>query len=339
MNKYERMKSILLDIGEASYRYDQLLHSIFKLHIKDFSEMSLLPKRVRDALINEFGQTVYQLTPYIENTESQMKKVLFELEDKQKIEAVALFYSQGWESFCISSQCGCNFGCEFCATGTLGLKRNLTCDEITDQLLYFLLNGHHLDSISFMGMGEPLANPNVFDALNVLCDPKFFGLSQRRITVSTIGIIPSIQRMTSEFPQVNLAFSMHSAFNTQRSALMPINRKYPLDDVLDVLDTHARLTRRKIFIAYVLLKDTNDTQEHATQLIENLKERSHLFHVDLIPYNYTDKTPSIFFASKTNKINQFKSQLQMQGISVTVRTQFGSDSNAACGQLHIDNTN
>ena len=116
------------------------------------------------------------------------------------------------------------FGCKFCATGTLGLKRNMTAEEITDQLLYFFLSGHNLDSISFMGMGEPLANPNVFEALSILTNPDLFGLSQRRITLSTIGMIPGIRRMTKDYPQVNLAYSLHSPFEDQRNELMPINK-------------------------------------------------------------------------------------------------------------------
>lgn len=187
-----------------------------------FESMSLLPRRLRDALVRQFGDSGCSLAPVSESTERQADKVLFEMTDGSRIEAVGLHYWHGWESYCISSQCGCGFGCKFCATGTIGLKRNLSADEITDQLLYFHLNRHTLNSVSFMGMGEPFANPSLFDALKVLTDPELFGLSQRRITISTIGILPGIRRLTEDFPQVNLTFSLHSPFSAQRSTLMPV---------------------------------------------------------------------------------------------------------------------
>ena len=151
------------------------------------------------------------VTPTIHHEKSmQTDKVLFELSDGNRVETVGLFYKEGWNSFCISSQSGCGFGCKFCATGTLGLRRNLTVDEITDQILYFMQQGCSINSISFMGMGEPFANPQVFEALHDLTAPELFGLSQRRITISTIGIVPGIQKLTREYPQVNLAYSLHA---------------------------------------------------------------------------------------------------------------------------------
>ncbi len=209
---FTEIQELLNKKGVPEYRFHQILHSIFKQRIGNYEDMKTLPKSIREMLINEFGRTVYQVQPTLENDSEQVGKMLFELRDGNMVEAVRLRYQRGWESFCIYSQCGCCFGCKFCATGTLGLKRNMTAKEITDQLLYFFLSGHHLDSISFMGMGEPLANPNVFGALSILTNPTYFGLSQRRITLSTIGMIPGIRRMTDEYPQVNLAYSLQSPF-------------------------------------------------------------------------------------------------------------------------------
>ena len=201
---------------------------IFAQHIPDFHSMYMLPERLRSNLAETFGTSVCGLVPVTHRASGQADKVLFQLKDGNCVETVNLHYKKGWESFCVSSQCGCGFGCKFCATGAIGHKRNMTADEITDQILYFYLAGHQINSVSFMGMGEPFANPNLFDALKILTNPSLFGLSQRRITISTIGMIPGIKRLTRDFPQVNLAFSLHSPFEKQRSELMPINQTYPL---------------------------------------------------------------------------------------------------------------
>lgn len=336
---YEKIHDLLNEKNVPEYRFNQILHSIFKQRIGKYEDMKTLPQSIREMLISEFGSTVYGVRPTLENDLGQVGKMLFELCDGNKVEAVCLRYQRGWESFCISSQCGCCFGCKFCATGTLGLKRNMTAEEITDQLLYFFLSGHNLDSISFMGMGEPLANPNVFEALSILTNPDLFGLSQRRITLSTIGMIPGIRRMTKDYPQVNLAYSLHSPFEDQRNELMPINKKYPLHDVIKVLDSHIQHTGRKVFIAYILLNQINDSMKHAEALANLLQGRdtcSHLYHVDLIPYNYTDKTEQHFTPSSYHQVQRFQKKLRDNGIEVTVQAQFGSRVNAACGQLYVD---
>jgi 23S rRNA (adenine-C8)-methyltransferase len=336
--KYKIMKQIVSDMKLPDYRYEQIINAVFHQRIDDFDNMQILPKALRMALVNEFGSRVSSVKPVFIQDSKQAEKLLFELSDGEKIEAVGLKYKQGWESFCISTQCGCGFGCRFCATGSAGFKRNLTVDEITDQLLYFLFNSHKLNSVSFMGMGEALANPELFDAVKILTDQSLFGLGQRRITVSTIGIIPGIQRLTREFPQVNLTFSLHSPFDKQRSDLMPINKKFPLNEVMKALDEHIIHTGRRVFIAYIMLEGINDTKDHAEAVVSLLKNRGswgHLYHIDLIPYNSTDKTALKFQSS--GAIRQFGGTLKKAGISVTIRTQFGSEISAACGQLHYDN--
>ncbi len=336
-SKYNKIQLMLDNLKQPDYRYKQIADAIFKKRIGEFERMTSLPMVLRKTLVNELGNSIVNIKPVLKHISAQAEKVLFSISDEKHIESVHLKYKRGWESYCISSQCGCGFGCSFCATGTIGLKRNLTVDEITDQLLYFHLNGHNLDSVSFMGMGEALANPNVFDALSILTEPGLFGLSQRRITISTIGVLPGIQKITQDFPQVNLTFSLHSPFDFQRSELMPVNKQYPLYEVMKGLDNHLKQTGRKVYIAYILLRGINDTSEHAKAVAELLRGRGyweHLYHVDLIPYNSTDKTFDRYYKSERKSVINFARILKAKGVNITIRNQFGSDIGAACGQLY-----
>jgi 23S rRNA (adenine-C8)-methyltransferase len=338
-SKYETIQHILMDLKQPAYRFQQIADAIFKQRIGEYDRMTMLPKGLRDELIEILGEHVLKITPIMQKTSKQVNKVLFAIAGGERVEAVQLSYEHGWQSYCISSQCGCGYGCSFCATGTIGLKRNLTADEIADQLLYFHLNGQALDSVSFMGMGEALANPHIFDALAILTDPRTFGLGHRRITVSTIGILPGIERLMKEFPQINLTFSLHSPFDEQRSELMPVNNRFPLQDVLTTLDNHIRNTGRKVYIAYILLLGENDSKEHAEAVAALLKGRGpweYLYHVNLIPYNSTDVTPQSYLQSDGDRVKMFVRILKSKGINVTVRTQFGTDISAACGQLYGD---
>lgn len=337
VSKYEKIREVLSESGQPSYRYSQISEAIFKRRIGEFEQMDILPKSLREKLIQVLGPRVCSVFPVRELTSRQVNKVLFAISGGDRIETVRLQYERGWKSYCVSTQCGCGFGCKFCATGTIGLKRNLTADEITDQLLYFHLNGHNLDSVSFMGMGEALANPYIYEALNLLTAPNLFGLGHRRITISTIGLLQGIERLTRDYPQINLTFSLHSPFDDQRSELMPINNRFPIRDVLSALDRHIRRTGRKVYIAYLLLRGVNDSIEHAEAIANLLRERGsgeHLYHVNLIPYNSTEVTPGSYRTSDSMQIESFVRILKSKGIKVTIRTQFGSDINAACGQLY-----
>ncbi|MCW9132501.1 Cfr family 23S rRNA (adenine(2503)-C(8))-methyltransferase [Bacillus paramycoides] len=332
--KYARMQQFLTNLEQPKYRFKQITDAIFKQRIHKFEQMTALPKTIRDELKKEFGENLLSIEPVFEQSSQQVRKFLFKISGNNQVEAVGMKYRAGWESFCISSQCGCGLGCQFCATGSIGLKRNLTADEITDQLLYFYLHGHSLDSIAFMGMGEALANPQIFDALTILTDPDLFGLSPRRITVSTVGIIPNIKKMTTDFPQVNLTFSLHSPFNDQRSSLMPINNKFPLDEVMKTLDEHIRITGRKVYIAYIMLRGVNDSIKHAKGVAKLLQNRGKLYHVNLIRYNPTVDAPEHYKETDEKKVQMFYKELHLAGIHVTIRSQFGIDIDAACGQLY-----
>lgn len=339
-SKYEMIRRIVSDFNLPAYRYKQITDAIFKQNVGEYERMTMLPSFLRDELIRTLGPNVCSIVPVKELKSRQVSKVLFAITGNEHVEAVRLSYERGWKSYCISTQCGCGFGCKFCATGTIGLKRNLTADEITDQLLHFHINGHALDSVAFMGMGEALANPYIFDVLTILTDPSLFGLGQRRITISTIGLLPGIEKLTREFPQVNLTFSMHSPFDDQRSELMPINDRFPVRDVLNSLDLHIRHTGRKVYIAYILLRGVNDSIAHAEAVAELLRGRGpgeHLYHVNLIPFNSTEVTPESYQQSYRDQVTMFVRILKSNGINVTVRTQFGTDIDAACGQLYRHN--
>lgn len=336
-SKYQRIKEFLERRGEPSYRYRQILHAVFKARTPAFGDMTTLPGSLIKALEAEFGPGVLSLHVLEEQESPQATKVLFALDDGQRIETVHMQYRAGWHSYCVSSQVGCGFKCAFCATGTIGLKRNLTVSEITDQILHFHLRGDPIDSISFMGMGEALANQATFTALDVLHDQQLFDVGARRISVSTIGLPRGIRRLTEEFPQVNLTLSVHSPFDEQRSKLMPINESHPLASVLEEVDRHVAATNRKVYFAYVLLKSVNDSPEHARNLAGLVLDRPHpagLYHVNLIRYNPAQNVGEDYEGADEARINEFFTILKLAGVHTTLRQSFGVEIDAACGQLY-----
>ncbi len=335
--KYARLRAFLNRQGEPDYRFRQITRAVFERRIGRFDAITTLPRPLRDALCAEFGPEVLSIRPVAASESPQAKKVLFELHDGHRIEAVAMRYKAGWESFCISSQSGCGLGCTFCATGAIGLKRNLTADEVTDQILHFYLEGSSIDSVALMGMGEALANPHTFDALEIFTDDALFDLSPRRLTLSTVGIVPAIRELTARFPQINLTFSLHSPFDAQRSELVPLNARYPIAEVMKALDEHIQKTRRRVFIAYWMLHGVTDTPAHADALAALLKGRGdwdYLYHVNLIRYNPAVGTPAAYERTDKDALAAFQGRLTGAGIHVTVRQSFGTDIDAACGQLY-----
>jgi 23S rRNA (adenine-C8)-methyltransferase len=273
---------------------------------------------------------------------NQAHKILFETKDGYRLETVRMVFKPSKErkkehfSLCISSQSGCALGCKFCATGAIGLKKNLSAEEIVGQVLYFKQRGLKIGNISFMGMGEPFANEdNFFKSLEILTNPKMMGIGSRRISVSTVGIIPGIKRLTKQYPQVNLAFSLHTPFPKQRREMMPITRKYPIEEVMTVIDEHVRKTKRKVFIAYALFSHLNDSTKHAEALAKLVKSRkkSYLYPVNLIRCN-PSPLDSRFRRPTVARVNKFREILAKMKVKHTLRQSFGSNVNAACGQLH-----
>lgn len=272
----------------------------------------------------------------------QAKKILFETTDGAKIESVKMTFNpntnEEHESICISSQSGCNLGCRFCSTGTMGLQKNLNVDEIIDQVLFFKNRDNFNGSISFMGMGEPFMNANaVFQAIKILTDKEGCNFSDRKINISTVGTIPGIERLTAEYPQINLAFSLHTPFTEQRSELMPINKIYSLLNVMKSLDKHIEKTKRRVFLAYLLLKNINDSTDHAEALATLIKRRdknAYLYFVNLINFHPGDKRIP-FDRTSARKLKEFTNILTSRNIKYSIRQSFGEEIGAACGQLCV----
>lgn len=332
---------ILTESNEPSYRRGQIFGAIYKNHIKKYDEITTIPKELRVKLIDNLGQNVSVLKPVNQVSDNQAQKVLFETRDGERIEAVLTSFAANnirpadYGSLCISSQAGCAMGCKFCATGTIGFRKNLVADELVDQILYFLRQGNKIDSVSFMGMGEPLVNPHLFKALEIMTDKEKLGFSQRRISISTVGVIPGIKRLQKEFPSVNLGFSLHSPFPEQRLRLMPITASYPIADVMLALKNYVELTNKRVLIAYVMLANVNDSLGHAkalARLIKNQGAKSYLFEIKLIRFN-PGPTKENYSASSNTIIRAFQKVLDDFGIKNTLRQNFGIGISAACGQL------
>jgi 23S rRNA (adenine-C8)-methyltransferase len=290
---------------------------------------------LRDTLINALGDEILTILPSKTQESEQASKVLFELQDKNRIEAVRMAFKNEHTSLCISSQVGCKCACAFCTTGRIGYQRNLTSDEIVDQPLFFMKNGYDIRNIAFMGMGEPFLNPNLFPALHLLTDPQYMGLSERRLTLSTVGIPEGMRKLTDEFPQISLTLSLHSPFDEERNTLVPCNKIYPIEELFQTLEEHLLKTNKKTYIAYMILSGTNDTPDHVKKLCAFLERKNlqHLYLVNLIRYNPPLGEPSLFQKTEKNSLFFFKKQLEDRGIHVTIRQSFGSEIEAACGQL------
>lgn len=345
MNSITRIKTIEDILGKMNfppYRKKQVFEGIYQQYIKSYSEMTSLPKDLRQILADELGIGVLSLNNVFETKDEQADKVLFETQDKNRIEAVLMTFKPNpvrtdeHQSLCISSQSGCALGCTFCATGAVGFKKNLEIDEITDQILYFLQREQKVDSVSFMGMGEPFANPSLFDALKIITDKDKMAFSQRRLSISTVGIVSGIKRLQKEFPKINLAFSLHSPFPEQRLQIMPITKAYPIATVMKALKEFVRQTNKRVFIAYVLLDGVNDSIDHAKEIAKLIKkqgEKQYLYHVNLIRFN-TGATFIPYKKPSTGRVNTFRKVLDSCGIENTLRQSFGVKIDAACGQLY-----
>lgn len=318
------------------YRYKQINEAIFKQAIGDWQEVIVLPKSLRQVLAVQIPILSFSVEQVLVSKDKKAHKALLVLKDGLKIETVLLNSKPGLWSCCVSTQVGCAMGCLFCATGKMGYKRNLTSEEITDQVLFWKSQAK-LTHVVYMGMGEPLANKeNVFESLRILINPDYFGIGQRNISVSTSGFVPGISELAKKFGQINLAISLHAPTNQLRSQLMPMNKKYPLEKLIEELKKYFQITNRKVFLEYILLAGINDEVIHAWKLADLINKigSRHLLHVNLIVYNQTDcpyKPPT------KEVIQRFKNDLEKLGVSVTIRKSLGQEISAACGQLATKN--
>jgi 23S rRNA (adenine2503-C2)-methyltransferase len=299
-----------------------------------FEAMRDVPRPLRAALEEGFRTTSLQPIAVSQADNGLTTKTLFELDGGHSIEAVVMRYTDR-STLCISSQAGCPIGCPFCATGKFPFGRNLHAHEIVEQAVdaerILASEGRRLSHVVFMGMGEPMANYNaVIESVRRLSDPALLGISPRRIVVSTSGLIPRIAQLGDENIPVTLAISLHAARDELRDVLVPINRKYPVRELVDAAQGYAARTGRRVSYEWVLLAGVNDTQRDAKELGALLKRK--LAHVNLIPFNPVDDTP--YQAPDRASIRAFKEMVEAEGLNVTVRDTRGREADAACGQLH-----
>ncbi len=325
----------LANIGEKKYRITQIEKALYKEFVHNFDEITTLPKDLREKLKQEFPFSSLKIKLEKASKNKQTEKVIFETKDDYQVESVLMRHLTGRITLCVSCQVGCPNKCLFCATGKLGLTRDLKTEEIIDQYLYFARKlkkeGKRINNIVFMGMGEPFLNyENVLHAVEILNNPHKIGLGFRHITISTCGIIPGIRKFMAEGIQVNLAISLHAPNDKLRTELMPINKAYPLIELMETLDKYIKKTSRRIFYEYIMLKGKNDSAKEAQELGKLLQGK--LAHVNLIPYNPID-TDDPLQQSEEAEIRKFQKVLQKYGVPSTVRASLGDDIDAACGQL------
>jgi 23S rRNA (adenine2503-C2)-methyltransferase len=319
----ELLDSALAAHGQPAFRARQVWEWVAR-GAGSYEEMTNLPAALRDALAAEVPLSSLTLEHEARASDGTVK-ALFSTHDGRPVEAVLMRYRDGRRSLCLSSQSGCPLTCSFCATGTMKFGRNLTASEILDQALYFRRLSE-VDHCVFMGMGEPMMNlDNVLGACSRLPD---LGITSRRTAISTVGWIPGILRLADSPLPLRLALSLHAPEDELRAQIMPVNERYPLEQVLEACEEFYETKRRKVFIEYVMLAGVNDRYEQALQLAELLDRR--IYKVNLIPYN---PTGSLFEGSGRAAIAAFREALESCGVEATVRLTRGRDIDAACGQL------
>ena len=345
---HAQMEDLLTGWGEPSFRADQLWRWLYVSLAGDFSAMGNLPMQLRDRLAAETDLQLLAPVAEQESLTGQTRKVLFRLHDGNVIESVLMEYEDR-RTACISTQVGCAIGCQFCATGQGGLARNLSSGEIVAQVLYFArqirqseiewantlgidadLEGHAVTNVVLMGMGEPLANYEAtWQAIETLNDPDGFNLGARRITLSTVGLVPGIRRLADEGLPINLAVSLHAPHDELRDQLVPVNRRYPLGELLAAVRDYAEKTNRRVTFEYALISGVNDSVQNAQHLAALLYGLP--CHVNLIPLNPTPGTD--LKPSSREQVGAFQAALAGAGIPTTVRLRRGISIEAGCGQL------
>ena len=338
----EELSSLLEKNNFPSYRGKQIYQWLYTKYVGDVNEMSNLPVNIRQWLISNYNCTFPKVIKEQVSKIDGTRKFLVELADKQAVETVLMFHSKRTaeqkknqrKTLCISSQAGCPIGCLFCATGKMGLKRNLTTGEIIGQILTVSSLHGKIDNIVYMGMGEPLLNyENVLKSIKIITDESGLNFSSRKITISTCGLVPEIKKLSEENIPLTLAISLHAANNKLRDALVPINKKYPLEDLLGAVKYFINKTNRKVTFEYMLAGGINDSLTHAKEVAVLLKGL--LCNINIIPAN---PVPDTGIKRPNEKvIADFVQLLQSKGIETVVRSEKGTDIDAACGQLAIYN--
>ncbi|HOO67910.1 MAG TPA: 23S rRNA (adenine(2503)-C(2))-methyltransferase RlmN [Bacilli bacterium] len=328
----EDLISYLNSINEKKYKADQIYDWIYKKRITSFDKITNLKKDIIDKLKDNMYFSDIKILK--KSNGKDVIKYLFELEDKETIEAVLMFHDYG-NSVCVSTQVGCNMNCSFCESGRLKRRRNLTADELVLQILKIEADTNkRISHVVLMGIGEPFDNyENIMKFIRIINDPKGIAIGARHITISTCGIVPKIDELSNENIQVNLAISLHAPNDNLRSKLMPINNIYNISTLIKSVKNYIDKTNRRVTFEYIMLKDINDSVEYAIELSKLLKGIN--CYVNLIPYNETENIE--FKRSENYKILEFYDILKKNNINVTIRREFGGLLSAACGQLRANN--
>lgn len=344
------LTALLKSWGEPAYRARQIYRHLYVNIVPDFEGMTDLPKGLRDRLAGEADLFTLTKTGMQVGDDGLTRKALFQMSDKSPVEAVLMVYPDR-ATVCVSSQSGCPMACTFCATGKLGFLHDLTSGQIIEQVMWAarelrIIRAEKgedaeelpkaLGNIVFMGMGEPFNNyANWWSAVDRLHDPNGFNMGARNFTVSTVGLVPGILKLAEEKLQVNLAISLHSPDDELRTDMMPVNKRYPIRDLIDAVRTYIEKTNRRVSFEYVLLQEKNDLPEHAERLAKLLRgdrsQKALLCHVNLIPWNPVPGTP--LSRSNRKRVLDFQRVLQSRGVPCTVRVERGTEIAAACGQL------
>ena len=322
------MEDYFISIGSKKFHADQLFSWLYEKRIESYDEVTNIKKELIEELKNNYSISRLNIVDVQEDVD--VCKYLFELSDKEHIEAVLMKHDYG-NSICISSQVGCNMGCKFCESGRRKKVRNLEVHEMVLQILMIeKLLGERISHVVVMGIGEPFDNyDNLIKFFEIINNPKGLAIGARHITVSTCGLVPKILEF-SDFPlQINLAISLHAPNNTLRDKIMPINKAYPLEKLIPAIKTYLKKTNRRVTFEYILLKDVNDSCECAEELAKLVKGIN--CYINLIPYNETNNIQ--FRRTNTIQIMKFYDILKKNNVGVTIRREFGGNISAACGQL------
>ncbi len=330
-NTLNELEEYFLNIGEKKYKAVQVYDWLYRKNVYDFNEFSNIKKSIIERLNSDFSNEFIKIEKVLE--ESDVKKFLFRLLDGEKIEAVLMEHNYGL-SVCVSSQVGCNMGCRFCESGRLKKVRNLEAYEIVEQIL--LIEKYidkRIDSVVVMGIGEPMDNfDNIVKFISIINDAHGLAIGARHITVSTCGLVPKIYEFSNLNLQVNLAISLHAPTDEIRNSIMPVNKVYSIEVLIEAIRDYIAKTNRRVTIEYVMLNMVNDKVSDAEALAKLLKGMN--VYVNLIPYNETQNIG--FKKSSKDRIDNFYNTLVKNKINVTIRREFGGSIKAACGQLRSE---
>ena len=328
---FEELQDFVQNLGLEKYRAKQIAQWLYKKRVKSFDEMTNISKSARKLLSENAEIDVLKLVK-VEESADGTRKYLFELEDGNRIESVFI-PEKDWNTLCVSTQVGCPAQCKFCLTAKDGFTRNLTAAEIVDQYIHVQRDvgeDRRISNVVFMGMGEPLLNfDNVKKAVEIMTDRNMLDLSTRKITISTVGIVPGIDRMAKEMNKVKLAVSLHATTDETREKIVPLNRRYPISEIMRALKRYPANNIRRIMIEYVMLKGVNDSVEDAKRLVKLIKGIP--VKVNLIPFN--PYPGALFEPSPREQIEKFQKVLWDYNIAAFIRDSRGQDISAACGML------